>query len=293
MHRTSRHTFTRCDNSVKEEQDKQQRAPELEPYEKVKAREEESLNADITYEVIRTEGEKELERSSSALAWSGLAAGLSMGFSFLAEGLLRHHLPDAAWRPLIVKLGYPLGFIIITLASQQLFTENTVTAVVPFLTKKTRQAFANLLRLWAVVLAANLVGAFLFAWVLAGTNLLDAGTRETLSHIAREAVDGDFAATLVRAVFAGWLIALMVWMLPAASSSRVFVIVAVTYLVGLGGFAHIIAGSTEVLYGVVRSEISLGTYLEYFLAPALIGNSLGGVLLVSSLNHAQVVSGKG
>jgi formate/nitrite transporter FocA (FNT family) len=94
-------------------------------------------------------------------------------------------------------------------------------------------------------------------------------------------------------VLAGWLIALMVWMLPAASSSQLFVIVVVTYLVGLAGFTHIIAGSTEVLYGVLRGEISFFTYLTYFLAPAFLGNSLGGVLLVSGLNHAQVVSGEG
>ena len=268
------------------------KAPELEPYEKVKAREEESLNASITYEVIRSEGEKELKRSSPALAWSALAAGLSMGFSFLAEGLLRHHLPTADWRPLVAKLGYPLGFIIISLASQQLFTENTVTAVVPFLTKKTHRAFWNVARLWMVILAANLVGALLFAWVLADTTLLEPGTKQTLSDIAREAARGDFASTFIRAIFAGWLIALMVWMLPAASGSHVFVIVIVTYLVGLGGFAHIIAGSTEVLYGVVRGEISLLTYLTDFLAPAFLGNSLGGVLLVSALNHAQVVSGE-
>jgi formate-nitrite transporter family protein len=269
-----------------------QKGPDLEPYEKVKAREEESLNADITYEVIRSEGEKELERPSSALAWSGLAAGLSMGFSFLAEGLLRHHLPEADWRPLIVKLGYPVGFLIITLASQELFTEHTVTAVVPFLAKKTRTAFMNVARLWAIILAANLVGAFLFAWLLAATPLFDPPTKQTLSDIAHEAVRADFAATFVRGVFAGWLIALMVWMLPAASSSRVFVTIAITYIVGLGGFAHIIAGSTEVLYGVMRAEIPLMTYVTGFVAPALLGNSLGGVLLVSSLNHAQVVSGE-
>lgn len=268
------------------------KVPDLEPYEQVKAREEESLNADITYEVIRREGEKELKRATPALAWSALAAGLSMGFSFLAEGLLRHHLPMAEWRPLIVKLGYPVGFIIITLASQQLFTENTLTAVVPFLTRKTEKAFWNVARLWSVILAANLLGALLFAWVLADTSLLDAGVRHTLSDISREAVTADFGSMFVRAIFAGWLIALMVWMLPAASSSQVFVIIVITYIVGLAGFTHIIAGSTEVLYGVLRGEISLFTYLTYFLAPAFLGNSLGGVMLVSALNHAQVVAGE-
>jgi formate-nitrite transporter family protein len=268
-----------------------EKGPHLEPYEEVKAREEESLNASITYEVVRREGEKELERSTPALAWSAIAGGLAMGFSFLAEGLLRSHLPETDWRPLIVKLGYPLGFLIITLASQQLFTENTVTAVVPLLAKKTRAMFLNVTRLWAVILAANIVGSLLFAIVLAKTSLVDAGVQQALSDIAREAVRHDFATTLVKAVFAGWLIALMVWMLPAASQSQISVVIIVTYLVGIGGFAHIIAGSVAVLYGVLRGEISLFTYFIGFIVPAFIGNSLGGVLLVSSLNHAQVVSG--
>jgi formate/nitrite transporter FocA (FNT family) len=266
--------------------------PELEPYEKVKARDEESLNANITYEVIRNEGNKELKRSTSALAWSGLAAGLSMGFSFVAEGLLRNHLPMAEWRPLVVKLGYPLGFIIITLASQQLFTENTVTAVVPFLTKKTQRAFWNVARLWVVILLANLIGSAIFAWVLSSSTLFEPSVKHSLSEIGREAIKGDFFSMLLRAVFAGWLIALMVWMLPAASGSQIFVVVIVTYLVGLAAFVHIIAGSAEVLYTVFEGEQSLTAYFTNFLAPAFIGNSIGGVLLVSALNHAQVVSGE-
>lgn len=269
-----------------------QKEPRLEPYEKVKAREEESLNASITYEVVRHEGEKELERSTSALAWSALAGGLAMGFSFLAEGVLRSHLPLTEWRPLVAKLGYPVGFLIITLASQQLFTENTVTAVVPLLARKTRSMFWNVARLWAVILTANLVGGLLFAIVLAKTNLVDSNVQHALSDMAREAVRDDFYATIIKAVFAGWLIALMVWMLPAASNSQIAVVVIITYLVGIAGFAHIIAGSTEVLYGVLRGEIPVRTYFASFLAPAFLGNSFGGVLLVSSLNHAQVVSGE-
>src|SRR5919112_2696053 len=110
--------------------------PELEEQEKKKADEEESLNANITYEVIRREGEQELGRSPQALAWSGLAAGLSMGFILVAEGLLRSHLPEASWRPLVAKLGYSVGFLIVILGSQQLYTENTLTPIVPLMARK-------------------------------------------------------------------------------------------------------------------------------------------------------------
>jgi formate/nitrite transporter FocA (FNT family) len=97
---------------------------------------------------------------------------------------------------------------------------------------------------------------------------------------------------LVRAIFAGWLIALMVWLLPAAESARVSIIIIVTYLIGIGGFNHIIAGSTTMFFLIVTNHISWGTYLMQFFLPTLIGNAIGGLSLVAALGHAQVVGGK-
>ena len=266
--------------------------PELEEKEKRKADEEESLNASITYEVVRREGEKQLERSPQALAWSGLAAGLSMGFILVAEGLLRSHLPDAPWRPLIAKLGYSVGFLIVILGSQQLYTENTLTPIVPLLTRKSGEMLGRVLRLWAIVLVTNLLGTIVFAWVLARTTVFDMEVHTAFLGVAREALRGDFATTLLRAIFAGWLIALLVWMLPAAQSEQVPVIVGMTYLVGVAGLAHIIAGSTEVAYLVARGVATWGDYFGRFVIPTTIGNTLGGVTMVAALNHAQVVGGK-
>jgi len=265
---------------------------ELEEKEKKKADEEESLNASITYEVVRREGEKELERSPQALAWSGLAAGLSMGFILVAEGLLRSHLPDAPWRPLVAKLGYSVGFLIVILGSQQLFTENTLTPIVPLLTRKSGEMLARVLRLWAIVLGTNLLGTIVFGWVLARTTLFDPEVHRAFLGVASEALRGDFATTFLRAIFAGWLIALMVWMLPAAQSEQVPVIVGMTYLVGVAGLSHIIAGSVEVAYLVARGAATWGDYFGGFVTPTLLGNTLGGVTLVAALNHAQVVGGK-
>src|SRR5947209_2624298 len=90
----------------------------------------------IVYKAIFKEGSDELERPSSALFWSGLAAGLSMGFSLVAEGLLRSHLPETEWRTVITKFGYSIGFLIVILGRQQLFTENTLTVILPLLQKK-------------------------------------------------------------------------------------------------------------------------------------------------------------
>jgi formate-nitrite transporter family protein len=264
---------------------------DLEPDEREKAKDEESLSAAITHEVIRREGQKALERPMSALAWSGLAAGLSMGFSFVTEALLRAHLADVVWRPLVAKLGYPVGFLIVSLASQELYTENTLRPIVPLMARRTGAMFRRVSLLWLVVLITNLVGAFLFALVLGTTEAFRPEVRETFAALGHEALEGTFSTILLRAVFAGWLIALMVWMLPAAQTAQVFVIVVMTWIVGVAGLAHIIAGSTEVLYLVVIGAIGFGTYLWDFMIPTLIGNTLGGISLAAALNHAQVMSG--
>ena len=81
-----------------------------------------------------------------------------MGASLITEGLLNSHLPDASWKPLVSKLGYSVGFIVVILGRQQLFTENTLTPILPLMREKTLERFLNVLRLWSVVLAANLLG---------------------------------------------------------------------------------------------------------------------------------------
>jgi len=248
-------------------------------------------SAKIVYKTILKEGEEELGRTSAALFWSGLAAGLSMSFSMIAEGLLVAHLPEAGWRPLVSKLGYTLGFLIVVLGRQQLFTENTLTAILPLLKRKPHATLANVLRLWAVVLVANLLGTLLVALVAARTEAFDYEVRKAFVEIAHKTLEHGFLTTLLRAVFAGWLIALMVWLLPFAETARVWVIIIITYVVGVGHFGHIIAGAVDVFTLAAGGHTTWAHVFSAFIAPTLIGNTLGGVLLVAMLNHAQVVAG--
>jgi formate/nitrite transporter FocA (FNT family) len=266
-------------------------APELSEEEKKEARERTSISAPVVHEAIRRDGDEELQRPVSALAWSGLAAGLSMGFSFVVEGLLHHYLPESKWSPLVVSMGYPFGFLLIIIGRQQLFTENTLTAVIPLLARRNIVTLIAMLRLWAIVLVANLVGAHLFAWVVAKTPMFPAEFQPSFHAIAIQAADVSFWTAILRGIFAGWLIAMVVWMLAAVDSGRIAIIVILTYVVGLARLTHIIAGSVEVLYLVMAGERNWFVYLGGYMAPTLIGNILGGVALVSALNHAQVVAG--
>jgi formate/nitrite transporter FocA (FNT family) len=271
----------------------QEPEPPPEERDRKAAEERSAVGAHVIYDAIRMEGEEELSRPTSALAWSGFAAGLSMGFSLVSEGVLRNHLPDTAWRPLITKLGYAVGFLIVTLGRQQLYTENTLTPIIPLLSRKSWVVMNHVLRLWAVVLLANLAGTMLFALVVGQTGVFDQGLKATFTEIGREAAGRNFGGHLLTGIFAGWLIALMVWMLPGGHFARFWIIIVITYLVGLAHFSHIIAGSVSVFYLVATGELSFGAYAGSFLVPVFLGNTLGGVALVAALNHAQVVAGKG
>ena len=268
-------------------------APPLadEEKEKEEAEERSAPAGSVVYKAICKEGEDELERPTSALAFSGLAAGLSMGFSLVAQGLLRSHMPDSGWRPLIVSFGYSVGFLIVVLGLQQLFTENTLTVILPLLTRKDGATLRNVVRLWVTVVLANLAGALAFAFVIARTRVFDDATNYAFLRIGEESLRDGFATTLLRGVFAGWLIATMVWLLPFAETARVWVIVIITYVVGLGGFSHVIAGSIDVMYLALGGHISWTDCFGSYVIPSLIGNIIGGVSLVAAINHAQVVAG--
>jgi formate/nitrite transporter FocA (FNT family) len=268
----------------------QANVPDLTERQTQEAEDRTSVSAIVVHEAIRKDGDEELQRTWSALAWSGLAAGLSMGFSFVAEALLEAHLPDAPWRPLIVNLGYPLGFLIVIIGRQQLFTENTLTAIIPLLARRNLATLVSVLRLWVIVLVSNLAGAHIFAWVMANTQVMHPEVRHAMAQLATQAADVSFPTAVLRGIFAGWLIAMVVWN-AATDSGRFTIIVTLTYVVGLAGLTHIVAGSVEVLYLVMTGAKSWLSAVGGYMLPTLIGNIIGGVSLVSALNHAQVVAG--
>jgi len=251
-----------------------------------------NVRLEVVHAAVVRNGERELCRSSSALAWSGLAAGLSMGFSFIAEGVLQATLPAAPWRMLAVRFGYVFGFLVVILARQQLFTENTLTGFLPLLKRRNWATARQVARLWAVVLVTNLAGAHIVAWVLGNTTAFPVQVQTAFAQIARETAAVTFGTALLRGIFAGWIIAIMVWILAALESHSVAVIVLMTYLVAIGGFTHIIAGSIDVLFLVMTGVLPWSAYAGGYMLPTLIGNVLGGVALVSALNHAQTTSGE-
>lgn len=254
------------------------------------AEERSSVTVHVVHEAVRREGEEELKRTPRALWWSGLAAGLSMGFSLITEGVLRSKMPDLPWRPLITKLGYSMGFILVILGRQQLFTENTLTPMLPLFHHRDRKTLVCVARLWLVVLVANLAGATVISWVLGNTGLFPPEIRNAFAELGRASLGASFGLVLLRGIFAGWLIAMLVWVLPFAETGRTFVIILFTWVIGVAGFSHVVAGAVDVLFVAWTGGAPWTQSVFGYILPALIGNILGGVALVAVLNHAQVIS---
>ncbi|PTY03657.1 transporter [Opitutaceae bacterium EW11] len=260
--------------------------------EDAESKERRSPSSKVVHDAVLAEGFEELERPTSALAWSGLAAGLSMGLSLIAEGTLRTYVPEANWAPLVTRLGYSVGFIVVILGRQQLFTENTLTPILPLLERKDRRTFFSVLRLWIIVLVTNLFGGMVVAFALAKTSAFDPDVREAFVKLGREALSPSAGLILLRGVLAGWIIALLVWLLPFAEVARLWVILILTYLIGLAKLSHVIAGSIEVFVLAACGHASWASVFSHYILPALAGNVLGGVALVAFVNHAQVAAGK-
>jgi len=265
-----------------------QDSPHLDDAEREQAAEHSTPRALVIHEIVREEGEAAMERTFAALMWSALAAGLSMGFSFLVQSILESELPDTSWRSLIASFGYTIGFVFVILGRQQLFTESTLTAVLPVLTRRDLKTLGKTLRLWGIVLFFNLVGTVIFAGLLQIPGVFSPDVIESLMKVSKVPLSGEFGVTVVRAMFAGWLIALMVWLLPSARSARLLTILLVTYTVAVSKLSHVIAGSVESAYAVMTGAASVSDYFLVFLVPTFIGNVIGGVSLVAIVNHGAI-----
>ncbi|HGG6552723.1 TPA: formate/nitrite transporter family protein [Salmonella enterica subsp. diarizonae serovar 61:i:z] len=240
------------------------------------------------HEHIRQDGEKEMERDAMALLWSAIAAGLSMGASLLAKGIFHVQLEGVPGGFLLENLGYTFGFIIVIMARQQLFTENTVTAVLPVMQNPTLSNVGLLMRLWGVVLLGNLIGTGVAAWAFEYMPIFDEETRDAFVKIGMEVMKNSPTEMFANAIISGWIIATMVWMFPAAGGAKIVVIILMTWLIALGDTTHIVVGSVEILYLVFNGTLPWSDFLWPFALPTLAGNICGGTFIFALMSHAQI-----
>ena len=245
------------------------------------------LSATEIFERVERGAELELERPVLNLLLSAVSAGLAMGISGLAVAVLLRAIGGDGAGESLAYLGYPIGFLIVIIGRQQLFTENTLFPVA--LVLKRRRHLVQTARLWGVVLVGNVVGTLLFALIATRTPAVPQATADELVGLGVSAGSGGFTTVFWTATVAGWLIALVAWLVTASTDTigQVVLIVIVTYIVGVGHFAHSIAGSGEVLTAVLAGGLPFTSYLTWFSA-AVLGNTVGGVVLVALFNYGQV-----
>lgn len=248
-----------------------------------------ALSPRLIFESIRRNGEEELERPMTALWFSGIAAGLLISFSVLSEALLRAHLPKADWAYIIENFGYSLGFVLVIMARLQLFTENTITTVVPVMIDPCAHTIGRTARLWSAVLVANIIGAFIAAAFFAHGGVLTEPVAAAFTELSEHATSFPPFEGFMRGIPAGILIAAIVWMLPSSKRNEIGLIVLFTWLIALGDFTHVIAGSVEMAYLMVQGQLEAIPALVEFFLPVLLGNVVGGTLIFTVLTYAQVM----
>jgi len=245
--------------------------------------------ARIIYEVVRRQGDEELRRPPGSLFWSGVAGGITIMASVIAEGALRENIPPGTpLRQVISDLGYTLGFLMVILGRMQLFTEQTIVTILPNMAAPDWAKLLVTARLWAIVFAANMLGAFASAGINVGLHLVDEPLMRSMLDVAAPLATKGFAPMLLQAIPAGFLIASVAWIRAGTSSGEFWVVLVLTYAIAIGGFAHVVAGSAEAFLLFFAGKVSLLHVAGGLILPSLIGNVIGGTGLFALLSHAQV-----
>ncbi|GGL56006.1 formate/nitrite transporter family protein [Wenxinia marina] len=247
------------------------------------------MSARLVYEVVLREGEEELSRPRSSLIFSGLAAGVCIAFSVLGEALFLTYLPDVPASYLLENLGYSLGFMLVIMGRLQLFTENTITTVMPVLTRRSLNCLLATARLWGIVLTANTAGCLVAASFLYWTPAIQPEVQASIHALSLHATGFGPVAGFFKAIPAGLLMAALVWMMSAGQRAEgFFIILTFTWLIAAGDFTHIVAGSVEMFYVVFSGDLDAGPAILGFFLPVLLGNIVGGTAVFTAMAWGQV-----
>lgn len=235
------------------------------------------------------EGEEIFKINNKAMTLSAIIAGLEIGFSYFLLCTLHHLLEGKIGENAIFKLFsivYPVGFILVILGKSALFTEQTSVLTLPVLNGQRK--IIELLRIWGLVIVGNVIGGILFTlFIGALAPQLNLFTHETMITVGSHVAHHDGWIIFLSAIVAGWLMGLLTWILNSTTNSlsRIFLIILITGVIGFGGFHHSIVGNIEVFGAYLYSDaISIFDYLSFLLL-ALLGNAIGGGVVVGLFKY--------
>jgi formate/nitrite transporter FocA (FNT family) len=241
------------------------------------------------------EGLRELRRPPKGLFLSALSCGLNLSFGVFGL-LVIATMAGGTLSPFVTQglkgVVYTFGFVFAILGQTELFTEHTSLALFPVLDGQA--SWRELGRLWTLVWSGNLLGSGLFAVIafFAGPwlHLIDP---YIFVKVASTFIKLPPQGVFVGAVLAGWLMALLAWILTSVSDtiSRVVVIMLVTFLIGFGHLPHCVAANTEVIAGILAGADITWLQGLRFQALTTLGNIVGGVVFIGLLNYSHAIRG--
>ncbi|MEL7499918.1 MAG: formate/nitrite transporter family protein [Planctomycetota bacterium] len=257
----------------------------------IKRTDETRRHPDDALEHAIDDGLEQLERPTLSLLLSAVSAGLIVGFSAMAVAVVMTASLEFEGSEILSRVAtafvYPLGFVVCILSGAQLFTEHTATALYPVLDRKA--TIAQLGRLWSIVVIGNLLGAIVCGSLhYAASDVIHA--EAGYIAIGRHLVKYSTVSLFVSAVLAGWLMALGAWLVGSSprTIAQIAAIYIVTFLIGLGGLHHSIAGSVEMFAAMFISDEFTIPMAARFISVALVGNLVGGSCFVALLNYAYI-----
>ena len=242
----------------------------------------------LIFKIVRQEGEEELARSFRALAFSALAAGIFVSFSFLFRSIFHMHMGNSQFEPLISSLGYTVGFLIVILGRMQLFTENPITTIVPLLSEWSFGRLFKVIRLWSTVFLFNIIGTAIAAIFFASPYTLSPEVEVAMHNLALNVMRLQPIENILRGIPAGIIIAAIVWVSPQTKYFRFIMIMFFIYFIALGDFTHVVVGSCEMAYEVIKGDANFFEYFFKFLIPTGLGNVIGGTMIFTVLIYNQV-----
>jgi len=226
------------------------------------------------------------------LTATSFIAGFTVVFGMVALGIV-----EAAFEPefgevakVAGALAFGVGVVFLVVGRAELFNENFFDPAAKAAAQPDSWLVPQLLRLWVVTFAFNLVGGAPFVYILSVDGALPAGTPHVLSTTGVEIVRRTPAAEFVKAVTGGMLVALLSFLLEAVNSvdSRITLAYVVGVLLTLGPFDHVIVTVLHVLFGVfLGADVALGALAETT-AVVTAGNLVGGLGLVTLSHVAQI-----
>lgn len=242
------------------------------------------FSSDEVFQRIVAAADEEVTSGSRELFFSALAAGFAITITVLLTASLT---ATTNGHPILSALLYPLGFIYIIIGGYQLYTENTLPPVA--LTLERLASIPTLLRHWTIVLTGNLVGGAFGAAALAWGGVLSPEAAEAAIHLGEHGVETAWWSAFSKAAFAGLIVAGVVWVEYAARDtiSRLVVVYMAFLAIPLGDLFHVVTSFTEMFYVVLAGELSVVVGLTEFVLPVLLGNTIGGIVLVTVVNYFQ------